>query len=90
MPYKSRDEVSGIKKVRESCLEDSTPIDVRTRLWLARHVQNQSRITLMRRICSFTDIYCVVGFSAPAGRNDCHVFSLVVGNPALYRRKNET
>ena len=24
-----------------------------TRLWLARHVQNQSRITLMRRICSF-------------------------------------
>ena len=29
------------------------PIVVLTRLWLARHVQNQSRITLMRRICSF-------------------------------------
>ena len=26
-----------------------------TRLWLIRHFQNLSRITLMRRICSFTD-----------------------------------
>ena len=26
---------------------------------LARHVQNQSRITPMRRICSFTDFYSV-------------------------------
>ena len=27
---------------------------------LARHVQNQSRITPMRRICSFTDFYSVL------------------------------
>ena len=26
------------------------PIDALTRLWLARHIQNQSRINLMRRI----------------------------------------
>ena len=59
-----------------------------TRLWLARHVQNQSRITLMRRICSFTDFYCVLlDLSAPAGRNDCHGLSLAGGNPAPYRRK---
>ena len=57
------------------------PIDVLARLWLARHVQRQSRIKPMRRICSFTDIYCVVGFSAPAGRNDCHGLSLAGGIP---------
>ena len=33
-----------------------------TRLWLARHIQNQSRITLMRQICSFADFYCLVRF----------------------------
>ena len=34
-----------------------------TRLWLARHVQNQSRITLMRRICSFHGfLLCLAGF----------------------------
>ena len=36
------------------------PIDVLARLWLARHVQRQSRIKPMRRICSFTDFYCVL------------------------------
>ena len=30
---------------------------------------------------------CVVGFSAPAGRNDCYGLSLAGGNPAPYRRK---
>ena len=30
---------------------------------------------------------CVVGFSAPAGRNDCHGLSLAEGYPAPYRRK---
>ena len=58
------------------------------RLWLARHVQNQSRITLMRRICSFTDFYCVLlDLSAPAGRWDFHGLTLAGGNPAPYRRK---
>ena len=33
------------------------PIDVLARLWLARHVQRQSRIKPMRRICSFTDFF---------------------------------
>ena len=56
---------------------------------LARHVQNQSRITPMRRICSFTDIYCVLlDLSAPAGRWDFHGLSLAEGYPAPYRRKN--
>ena len=36
------------------------PIDVLARLWLARRVPNLSRITPMRRICSFTDFYCVL------------------------------
>ena len=50
---------------------------------LARHIQNQSRITLMRRICSFTDFYCVLlDFSAPVGRNDYHGLSLAGGYPA--------
>ena len=30
-----------------------TALTVLARLWLARHVQNLSRITWMRRICSF-------------------------------------
>ena len=36
------------------------PIDVLARLWLARRGQNLSRIKPMRRICSFTDFYCVL------------------------------
>ena len=37
------------------------PIDVLARLWLARHVQRQSRIKRMRRICSFTDYFnCIM------------------------------
>ena len=55
---------------------------------LARHVQNQSRITPMRRICSFTDFYCVLlDSSAPAGRNYCHGLSLAGDYPAPFRRK---
>ena len=38
----------------------TVPHDMLTRLCLARHVQNLSRITPMRRICSFTDFYCVL------------------------------
>ena len=30
-----------------------TALTVLARLWLARHIQNQSRRTQMRRICSF-------------------------------------
>ena len=37
-------------------------LSVLARLRLFRHVQNLSRITRMRRICSLTDFYCVVGF----------------------------
>ena len=37
-----------------------TALTVLARLRLSRHVQNLSRITLMRRICSFTDFYCVL------------------------------
>ena len=48
----------------------TVPHDMLTRLCLARHVQNLSRITPMRRICSITDLL------APAGRNDCHGLSL--------------
>ena len=44
-------------------------VDELTRLWLARHVQNLSRISPMRRIFSFTDFYCVLlDLYAPAGR----------------------
>ena len=43
----------------------------------------------MRRICSFTDFYCVLlDLSAPAGRWDFHGLSLAGGNPAPYRRIN--
>ena len=38
----------------------TVPHDMLTRLCLARHVQNLSRITPMRRICSFTDFLCVL------------------------------
>ena len=66
----------------------TVPHDMLTRLCLARHVQNLSRITPMRRICSFTDFYCVfLDLSAPAGRWDFHGLSLAGGNPAPYRRK---
>ena len=41
---------------------------------LTRCVQNQSRITRMRRICSFTYLMFVVGFSAPVGRYDWRGF----------------
>ena len=36
------------------------PIDMLTRLWLTRRVQNLSRITPMRRICSFHGFLCVL------------------------------
>ena len=55
-----------------------TALSVLARLRLSRHVQNLSRITRMRRICSFhgfflSDIY------APFGRWDFHGFTLVCG-----------
>ena len=57
----TRDEVSGLLKEIEVMLSvRQYPIDVLARLWLARRVQNLSRITPMRRICSFTDFYCVL------------------------------
>ena len=63
-------------------------VDELTRLWLARHVQNLSRISPMRRIFSFTDFYCVLlDLYAPAGRYDYHGLSLAGGYPAPYRRK---
>ena len=86
----TRDAVSGLLKEIEVMLSGRQyPIDVLTRLWLARHVQNQSRITPMRRICSFHGFFLFnYDLSAPAGRNDCHGLSLAGGNPAPYRRKN--
>ena len=36
-----------------------TALTVLTRLRLSRHVQNLSRITLMRRICSFHGFFCL-------------------------------
>ncbi|MDY4751951.1 MAG: hypothetical protein SPD44_04440, partial [Prevotella sp.] len=52
------DEVSGLLKEIEVMLSGRQyPIDVLARLWLARHVQRQSRIKPMRRICSFTDFF---------------------------------
>ena len=64
-----------------------TALSVLARLRLSRHVQNQSRITPMRRICSFTDFYVCCWILSPAGRNDCHGLSLAGGNPAPYGRK---
>ena len=58
-----------------------------TRLWLVRHFQNLSRITLMRRICSFTDFYCVVGFLCACGALGLSRITSCRRNPALYRRK---
>ena len=57
------------------------PIDVLARLWLARHVQRQSRIKPMRRICSFTDFFVLLDLFAPVGRLDCHGLSLAGGIP---------
>ena len=57
------------------------PIDVLARLWLARHVQRQSRIKPMRRICSFTDFFVLLDLFAPVGRWDCHGLSLAGGIP---------
>ena len=48
------------------------------RLRLLRHVQNLSRITLMRHICSFTDFF-LSDLYAPVGRWDLHGFTLVCG-----------
>ena len=54
----TRDAVSGLLKEIEVMLSvRQYPIDVLARLWLARHVQRQSRIKPMRRICSFTDFF---------------------------------
>ena len=84
----TRDAVSGIKKVRESCLEDSTTLLCSLALGSLAMFKNLSRITQMRRICSFTDFYCVLlDLSAPVGRWDFHGLSLAGGNPAPYRRK---
>ena len=58
-----------------------------TRLWLVRHFQNLSRITLMRRICSFTDFYCVVGFLCACGALGLSRITSCRRNPAPYRRK---
>ena len=54
----TRDAVSGLLKEIEVMLSGRQyPIDVLARLWLARHVQRQSRIQPMRRICSCTDFF---------------------------------
>ena len=58
-----------------------------TRLWLVRHFQNLSRITLMRRICSFTDFYCVVGFLCACGALGLSRITSCRRKPAPYRRK---
>ena len=58
-----------------------------TRLWLVRQVQNLSRITLMRRICSFTDFYCVVGFLCACRAQWLSRIISYWRNPAPYRRK---
>ena len=58
-----------------------------TRLWLVRHFQNLSRITRMRRICSFTDFYCVVGFLCACGALGLSRITSCRRNPAPYRRK---
>ena len=65
-----------------------TALTVLARLRLSRHVQNLSRITLMRRICSFHGfVYSImIGLRLP-GRYDCHGLSLDGGYPAPYRRK---
>ena len=57
------------------------------RLRLSRRVQNLSRITRMRRICSFTDFYCVVGFLCACGALGLSRITSCRRNPALYRRK---
>ena len=57
------------------------------RLRLTRHVQNLSRIKRMRRICSFTDFYCVVGFLCACGALGLSRIISYWRNPAPYRRK---
>ena len=58
-----------------------TALSVLARLRLSRHVQNLSRITLMRRICSFhgffyLDYFFLSDLYAPVGRWDFHGSSL--------------
>ena len=56
------------------------PIDALTRLWLTRHVQKS-----ITDKADATDLFfpgfllCIVGSSAPAVPNDCHVLSLAEG-----------
>ena len=58
-----------------------TALSVLSRLRLSRRVQNLSRITRMRRICSFHGFFCLDYFFlsdlyAPVGRWDFHGLSL--------------
>ena len=84
----TRDEVSGLLKEIEVMLSGRQyPIDVLARLWLARHVQRQSRIKPMRRICSFTDFFCVVGFICACRALGLPRIISCGRHPAPYRRK---
>ena len=65
-----------------------TALTVLTRLWLARQVQNLSRIESGCDGFVLSRIFIVLlDFSAPAGRWDFHGLTLAGGNPAPYRRK---
>ena len=84
----TRDAVSGLLKEIEVMLSGRQyPIDVLARLWLARHVQRQSRIKPMRRICSFTDFFCVVGFICACRALGLPRIISCWRPPAPYRRK---
>ena len=97
----TRDEVSGLKPRRGGLSGRQYLIDKLFRLRLSRRVQNLSRITRMRRICSFHGFFYLDYFFiwicmrlSGAGiftdlpqSVDYLRTSLAIGNPAPYRRK---
>ena len=73
-----------------------TALSVLSRLRLSRHVQNLSRITLMRRICSFHGSFSFGFVCACRVLGSSRIYLslwticgllLLIGNPAPYRRK---
>ena len=64
-----------------------TALTVLARLWLSRHIQNQSRIADATDLFFHGFFYSFMICLRLAGRYDCHGLSLAGGYPAPYRRK---
>ena len=69
------------------CLEDSTTLLCSFAFGSVRTRSKGSRIKPMRRICSFTDFYCVVGFLCACGALGLSRITSCRRNLAPHRRK---